>query len=101
MSEYLGIPLYEMCAFGRYDYQEGGKEMTQAAKMAEEWGMKMYMVGRDLSECNEFVSRIIHQVAERTREECFKVIYEHSSGSPRISTDAIAIKIRNARWEDK
>jgi len=69
--------------------------MTQAEKMAEEWGekFKFEYPTRQKKELKQF----IQQVAERTREECKKA-YEAEAT---VTEWEIVRAIRNARWEDE
>ena len=106
MSEYLGIPLYEMGAYGRCNYQVGGRGVTEAEKMAEEWNELQAFFLSDFLEAE--LARLIHTVAERTREECCREIAEGILTESRIIasnmqgvTNRLQRIIRNAKWEER
>ena len=74
-------------------------KMNEAEKMAGEWiNMHIEAGGADLQGEMVLIERLIHQVAERTREECEKAATFELAPHPRWSMQ-VGDAIRAARWE--
>jgi len=76
--------------------------MTEAEKITEEWSERFnfeYPLTQKLQ-----LKQLIHQVAERTREECYRMIVKKMEVTKYTGWKPLndcLLTIRNARWEDK
>jgi len=81
--------------------------MTKAEKMAEEWwnkGADEYDQALFSDRGREMLKELIHQVAERTREECIKAghkVFLDDFKSKIESWGTLQKAIANAKWEDE
>lgn len=97
---------------GAVFYRSGGIDnsgnevvnMTQAEKMAHEIGIDWYTGHESYLIPDDAIEKLIHQVAERTREECYRVtlkkmeVTKYTGWKP---LDDCLLATRNARWEDE
>jgi len=83
--------------------------MTKAEKMAEEWWNEEWIKGTK-SECDQLLGKydldrllleLIHQVAERTREECQKIVNGDLAGLVATHPYMVMPNVMDAKWEDE
>ena len=81
--------------------------MTNAHELAERWFDNLtdkYIGSSPPTETVNSLALLIHQVAERTREECYHAtlkkmeVTKYTGWKP---LDDCLLAIRNARWEDE